>query len=83
MKYFPGFWAWRAAFWALMEEEQPEEVPLLVSESCLPDNHYYASVSQNAPKARLDLDAGKRLSQKRKAAKDKKKATRASKPAKN
>lgn len=71
MKYFPGFWAWRAAFWALMEEEQPEEVPLSVSESCLPDDHYYASKTQDVAEAGLDMDARKGIPQERKATKNK------------
>lgn len=48
MKYFSGFWAWRSAFWTLMDLEQSDEIPMSVSESCLPEDHYYVSKKETS-----------------------------------
>lgn len=48
MKYFAGYTAWRAAFFSLMELEQPEELQMSVAESCLPEDFHYVTKKEES-----------------------------------
>jgi hypothetical protein len=63
LQYFPGFSAWRSAFFWLLElEGLDDELPNRgIETQCLPDEHSYISVCEN-PKRDSDADGDGRPS---------------------